>query len=108
MILTDKEVNDELKSFLFDRVVKGYAIRINGKTFKTGAGKILWKKKHHAMAALRMALEFKLKRAVMTKLRNQGHTLDEIYGDSEYIRAYDNFLRYLENNYLIQIIEVEW
>ena len=35
MILTDKEVNDELKSFLFDRVVKGYAIRINGKTFMT-------------------------------------------------------------------------
>lgn len=108
MILTEEDISRILERHLSDESIKGYAIRINGKTFKTDAGKILWKRKNHAMAALRMALEFKLKRAVMTKLRNQGHTLDEIYGDSEYIRAYDNFLRYLENNYLIQIIEVEW
>lgn len=107
MILTEENISRILERHLSDESIKGYAIRINGKTFKTDAGKILWKRKNHAMAALRMTLEFKLKRAVMTKLHNQGHTLAEIYGDSEYIRAYDNFLRYLEDNYLIQIIEIE-
>lgn len=91
---------------LSEEDIKGYAIRINGKTFRTDSGKILWKS--HAMAALRMALEFRLKQAVKAKLIGQGLTLSEIYGDSEYIRAYDNFLRYLNNKYLIQIIKVEW
>lgn len=108
MVLSEEDINRVIRGNLTNEPVKGYAIRINGMTFSNGKGKILWKRKNHAMAALRMALEFNLKRAVMTKLYNQGHTLDEIYGDSEYIRAYDNFLRYLENNYLIQIVEVEW
>lgn len=108
MILTEEDISRILERHLSDESIKGYAIRINGKTFKTDAGKILWKKKHHAMAALKITLEFRLKQAVKAKLLGQGHTLDEIYGDSEYIRAYDNFLRYLENNYLIQIIEIEW
>lgn len=60
------------------------------------------------MAALRVALEFRLKQAVKAKLIGQGFTLSEIYRDSEYKRAYDNFLRYLENNNMIQVIEIEW
>lgn len=60
------------------------------------------------MAALRMALEFRLKQSVKAKLIGQGLTLSEIYRDSEYKRAYDNFLKYLEDNYMIQIIEIEW
>lgn len=108
MVLTPEEIDSIIQHNLSDELIKGYAIRIDGKTFKTNAGKILWKRKNHAMAAFRIAFEFRLKQAVKAKLLGQGHTLDEIYGDSEYIRAYDNFLRYLENNYLIQIIEVEW
>lgn len=54
------------------------------------------------------ALEFRLKQAVKAKLIGQGFTLSEIYRDSEYKRAYDNFLKYLEDNYMIQIIEIEW
>lgn len=108
MVLTPEEIDSIIQHNLSDEPVKGYAIRINGKTFKTNAGKILWKRKNHAMAALRVALEFHLKQAVKARLLGQGYTLSEIYGDSEYIRAYDNFLRYLENNYLIQIVEVEW
>lgn len=108
MILSEEDISRTLRGNLSDEPIKGYAIRIDGKTFKTNAGKILWKRKNHAMAALRITLEFHLKQAVKAKLLGQGYTLAEIYGDSEYIRAYDNFLRYLENNYLIQIIEVEW
>ena len=108
MVLSEEDINWILARNLSDEPIKGYAIRINGKTFRTDAGKILWKRKNHAMAALRMALEFRLKQAVKAKLIGQGLTLSEIYGDSEYIRAYDNFLRYLNNKYLIQIIEVEW
>ena len=108
MILSEEDISRTLRGNLSDEPIKGYAIRINGKTFRTDAGKILWKRKSHAMAALRMALEFRLKQAVKAKLLGQGYTLAEIYGDSEYIRAYDNFLRYLENNNMILIIEVEW
>lgn len=108
MVLSEEDINCVLVRNLSDEPIKGYAIRINGKTFRTDAGKILWKRKNHAMAALRMTLEFRLKQAVKAKLIGQGLTLSEIYGDSEYIRAYDNFLRYLNNKYLIQIIEVEW
>lgn len=108
MILSEEDISRTLRGNLSDESVKGYAIRINGKTFRTDAGKILWKKKHHAMAAFRMALEFRLKKAIMAKLIGQGLTPSEIYRDSEYIRAYDNFLRYLENNYMIEIIEIEW
>lgn len=108
MILTNEEVNDVLRGNLTNEPVKGYAIRINGMTFSNDKGKILWKKKHHAMAAFRAALEFRLKQAVKARLIGQGFTFSEIYGDSEYIRAYDNFLRYLENNNMIQVIEIEW
>lgn len=108
MVLSEEDISRVIRGNLTDEPVKGYAIRIDGKTFSNDKGKILWKRRNHAMAALRMALEFKLKRAVLTKLHNQGHTLDEIYGDSEYIRAYDNLLRYLENNNLIHIVEIEW
>ena len=108
MILIEEDISRILERHLSDEPIKGYAIRINGRTFTTDKGKILWKKRHHAMAALRVALEFRLKQAIKAKLIGQGFTRSEIYGDSEYIRAYDNFLRYLENNYLIQIIEIEW
>ena len=108
MILSEEDISRTLRGNLSDEPIKGYAIRINGRTFTTDKGKILWKKKHHAMAALRTALEFRLKQAIKAKLIGQGLTLSEIYGDSEYIRAYDNFLRYLEKNHMIQIIEVEW
>ena len=108
MVLSPDEIDRVLQGNLSREPIKGYAIRINGITFSNDKGKILWKKKHHAIAALRMALEFRLKQAVKAKLIDQGLTLSEIYGDSEYIRAYDNFLRYLNNKYLIQIIEVEW
>lgn len=107
MILSEEDISRTLRGNLSDEPIKGYAIRINGRTFTTDKGKILWKKRNHAMAALRMALEFRLKQAIKAKLIGQGLTLSEIYGDSEYIRAYDNFLRYLENNYMIQIIEIE-
>lgn len=108
MILTSEEINDVLRDNLTHEPIKSYAIRINGMTFRNDKGRILWKKEHHAMAALRMALKFRLEQAIKAKLIGQGLTLSEIYGDSEYIRAYDNFLRYLENNHLIQIVEVEW
>lgn len=108
MILTNEEVNDVLRGNLTNEPVKGYAIRIEGMTFSNDKGKILWKKKHHAMAVLRVALEFRLKQAVKAKLIGQGFTLSEIYRDSEYKRAYDNFLKYLEDNYMIQMIEIEW
>lgn len=108
MILSEEDISRTLRGNLSDEPVKGYAIRINGRTFTTDKGKILWKRRNHAMAALRIVLEFRLKQAVKAKLFGQGHTLDEIYGDSEYIRAYDNFLRYMENNNLIQIVEIEW
>lgn len=108
MILTEEDINRTLRGNLSDEPIKGYAIRINGMTFSNDKGKILWKKKHHAMAALRIALEFRLKQVVKAKLIGQGFTISEIYGDSEYIRAYDNFLRYLENNNMIQVIEMEW
>lgn len=108
MILTEEDINRVIRGNLTNEPIKGYAIRIDGMTFSNDKGKILWKKKHHAMAALRVALEFRLKQAIKAKLLVKGFTLSEIYRDSEYKRAYDNFLRYLENNNMIQVIEIEW
>lgn len=108
MILTDKEVNDELKSFLFDRVVKGYAIRINGKTFMTDKRKMLWNTKSAASLAFRNALEWRVKGSVKAKLLAKGYTMHEVYSSEEYMNAWDNFKRYLEDNNMILIVEMVW
>lgn len=108
MILTEADINDILDFHLSDELIRGYAIRINDKTFRTFAGKILWKKKHHAIAALKNALEYRIKGRISTKLYNQGLKMTEVYDSDEYKHAWDNFMKYLEDNGMIQIIEVEW
>lgn len=108
MILTEEEINDVLDFHLSNEPIKGYAIIINDKTFRTSAGKILWKKKHHAIAALRNALEYKVKCRIRTKLHNQGLKITEVYDSGEYKHAWDNLMKYLEDKGMIQIIEIEW
>lgn len=46
MILTREDIIRILERHLSDEPIKGYAIRINGRTFTTDKGKILWKRKN--------------------------------------------------------------
>lgn len=108
MILSEEDINRTLRGNLSDEPVKGYAIRINGRTFTTDKGKILWKKRNHATSAFRMALEFRVRNNVFSKLHNQGLSTTEIYRNEEYKNAWNNFWKYLVDNSLIQIIEIEW
>lgn len=108
MILTETDINDILDFHLSDEPIRGYTIRINGETFRTSAGKILWKKKHHAIAAFKNALEFRIKGRISAKLHNQGLKITEVYDSDEYKHAWDNFMKYLEDKGMIQIIEIEW
>lgn len=108
MILTEEEINDELKRYLFERAIKGYAIRINGKTFMTDKRKMLWNTKSAASLAFRNALEWRVKGSVRAKLLAKGYTEHEVYSSEEYRNAWNNFKKYLEDKGIIQIIEVEW
>lgn len=108
MILTEKEINDELKRYLSERVIRGYAIRIDGKTFITDKRKMLWNTKSAASLAFRHALEWRVKDSVRAKLLAKGYTKHEIYSNEEYKNAWNNFKKYLEDNNMIQIIEMEW
>lgn len=110
MMLTDTDIDKILEGNLNNECIKGYAIRINDRTFVTNSGKILWKRRNHATSALRMALEYRVKGKIFQKLRNQGvNSFDiYIYSCNEYKNAWKNFMKYLEDNGLIQIIEIEW
>lgn len=108
MILTREDIIRILERHLSDEPVKGYAIRINGRTFTTDKGKILWKKRHYAISAFRKTLEYLVLNYVFSKLMEQGLSTTEIYRSEEYGNAWDNFMKYLKDNNLIQIIEVEW
>lgn len=108
MILTEEEINEELKGCLSDRVIKGYAIRIDGKTFITDKRKMLWNTKSAASLAFRHALEWRVMSSVKAKLLSKGYTEHDIYSNEEYRNAWNNFKKYLEDKRLIQIIEIEW
>lgn len=108
MILTDADIDKILEGNLNNEYIKGYAIRINDQTFVTNSGKILWKRRNHATSALRMALEYRVKGKIFQKLRNQGINSSNIYRSEEYKNAWKNFMKYLEDKGLIQIIEIEW
>lgn len=108
MILTEEDINAIIDFHLSNEPVRGYTIRINGETFRTSAGKILWKKKHHAIAAFKNTLEYRVKGRISTKLYNQGFSMTEVYDSDEYRYAWHNFMKYLEDNNMIQIVEMEW
>lgn len=107
MVLSVEEMKSAVeKNFREEPDITAYSIRVNGKTFVTDAGKMAWKKKGYARMAFKQAIEPLLRRAVQEKLLSQGMDRIQIYGESEYIRAFDNYMRYLENNNLFQIVEL--
>lgn len=108
MEFTEKDINDILHSSLSNRDIKGYAIRIDGKTFITDKRKMLWNTKSAASLAFRNALEWRVKGSVRAKLLSKGYTVDDIYSNEEYRNAWNNFKKYLEDNNMIQIVKMEW
>lgn len=108
MILSEEGINRTLRGDLSDGPVRGHTIRINGRTFATDKGKVPWKKGNHATSAFRMALESRVRDNVFPKLHNQGLGTTGIYGNEGYGDAWNNFWKYLVDNGLIQIIEIEW
>lgn len=108
MILTEKDISEVLEPFCSKESVRGYSIRIDGKTFKTSSGKIVWKEKSHAKAAFKNAVNFLVNRKVYQKLAHQGLSIDDIYRNPEYKNAWNNFKRYLDDNNIIQIVEMEY
>lgn len=106
MILENNEIRDIYSSFTEPVPVKSYAIRIDGQAFVTSRGRMLWKKKNHAINALRMSLEPVVCGHVRSRLRAQG--ISEYYNHPEFANAWGNFRKYLEDNNLLQIIEFEW
>ena len=109
MLLNIEEMENAVeRNFREESDVTAYSIRVNGKLFVTDAGKIAWRKKGYARMAFKQAIEPLLRAAVRKKLLGQGMNSLQIYGESEYLRAFDNYMRYLENNNLFQIIELKW
>lgn len=109
MLLNIEEMENAVeRNFREESDVTAYSIRVNGKTFVTDAGKIAWRKKGYARMAFKQAIEPLLREAVRKKLLSQGMGRLQIYGESEYLRAFDNYMRYLENNNLFQIVELTW
>ena len=58
MILNNDDVNGLLNRFFKKTTVTAYAIKINGKYFRTDKAKMTWLNKSAASLALRNSLEF--------------------------------------------------
>ena len=107
MTLNEEEIKKAVARNFVDRVeLKAYYILVNDKIFVTDKGKMTWKSKGYAKMAFKIAIEPLLKQAVKNKLLSQGIRSNQIYGESEYLRAFDNYMRYLENNNMFQIVRL--
>lgn len=107
MILNDDDVNGLLNIFFKKTTVTAYAIKINGKYFRTDKAKMTWINKSAASLALRNSLEFWVLQKIELKLKEQGYTRSEIYNHDEYKNAWPNFRKYLEDNNLLEFIELK-
>ncbi len=105
VILEQKDLRNIYLAFVKPVPIECYAIKIDGQTFVTSRGKMLWKKENHAIKALRMSIEPVVRRHIRSKLRSQG--ISEYYNHPEYYNAWDNFRKYLEDNNILQIIKFE-
>lgn len=105
MILNKDDVNLILNKFSKKNEITGYAIKINGKFFRTDKAKMLWNNKSSASLALRNALEVWVLVEIKIKLANLGYSETEINNHDEYKNAWTNFRKYLEENKLIEFVE---
>ena len=107
MILNIEEIENAVERNLKrESDVTVYAIRVNGKTFVSSVGKVAWSKKGYAKMAFKATMEPHLREAVQKKLRSQGVRRIDIYSNPEYLRAFDNYMQYLESNNLFKIVEL--
>lgn len=107
MLLSIEEIEKATSRNLVNRDrLKAYFILVDNKIFVTDKGKMTWKSKGYAKMAFKLALEPLLMQSVKNKLLSQGMKSSQIYGESEFLRAFDNYMRYLENNNMFQIVRL--
>lgn len=107
MEFTKEDVERVFSTNIYKKSPKAYYIKINNKIFKTFKGKIAWSKKSYAIAALRNDIKEYIKLVVFSKLSSQGYPSHEIYSKEYYRNAFNIFYKYLEDNKLIEIVEVD-
>lgn len=105
--MTEQEIKECIGFINTEKSKTGYKILINGETFVTRNGKSFWNRKNYAMCAFRNAIESKIENVVRIKLLLSGVKAYDVYKYGEYKNAYNDFLKYLKDNNLIELKEVK-
>lgn len=123
-ILEKEDIEDILKEATVSNEDSSpsYKILLGGKLYVTSKGKSVWKAKNHAASAMRNDLnwtvvQYTLDRIVESRGLTPHETKWGVYVDKdgnliarssikEICNAYDNFLQYLKDNNLIEIVKI--